>query len=108
MIVAELRFESAAWMTAPYQRRRELFDAALDVFDGLRRDAGMFSEGEGGINKAMVCLAAGIGFETVLRQLPVGAQVFNHLGNVVAHSHHADETAGAFENAVGAGKAALR
>ena len=69
---------------------------------------GFFLQGEGGVEKAVIGLAAGIRFETVLRQFPVLAQVFRRLADVVAARHHAHQAALPFEDAVGAGEAALR
>src|SRR5262245_38707485 len=56
----------------------------------------------------MVGLTAGVGFETIIRQLPARAEIFGCIVDVVARCHYPDKAARSFEDAVRAGKTALR
>src|SRR5215475_1359633 len=95
-------------MSAAHQRRGELAHASLHMFDGLRRNAGFFSQRKYRINESMVGLTAGVGLEPIIRELPARTQIFGCVVDVVAGCHYADKAARSFEDAVGAGETALR
>src|SRR5919106_2131198 len=107
MVITKLGLEAGPWMAPPHQGGRELLYASLHMLDRLWRDTALFSQRQRRVYKAVVRLAAGVGLESVLRQLPAGAEIFGRFSNVVAGSHHADQAALAFEDAIGASEAAL-